>query len=446
MSEAVLAGLHLAPAVAGLVECVLREAEQRARAVYLVGGPVRDLLLGRPLRDVDLIVEGDAGVAEELARAASPPGVQVVSHDRFGTVRLESSEAALDLAGTRRERYARPGALPSVEPGSVDEDLLRRDFTVNAMALPLSRAARRAAGSERSDEPAVLAPDPAREDLQARVLRILHPRSFHDDPTRALRAARLSVRLGFRLSRGSRAALRDALRDGAFGAVSGDRLRREFEKLFDDAALGADPAAALRRLAEWHVLGALEPGLSFPGPAAAPVRRLGRAIAAPPWARRGSGRVRSWAVGLALWLAEVEAPLRRRALRRLSVRGEVADRVGAFPQERDRRLRALARSRGRGAADALLGGLDDEEVLALWCCAPPTGRQRIVRWAAEDRDRRIPVSGRDLLAEGLSGPAVGAGLARIRAAWLDGAVRSREEALALARELGGTARRRAKRR
>ena len=222
MSEGPLAALRLSPGVAALVEAVLREAERRDLAVYLVGGPVRDLLLGQALRDVDLIVDSASCSAEDLARAAAPVGAEVVSHDRFGTVRLQDASAALDLAGTRSEHYARPGALPSVAPGSVEQDLRRRDFTVNAMALPLSREARRSLRPERREkEPALLAPEGARGDLQARVLRILHPRSFHDDPTRALRAARLAARLGFRLSRGSRSALRSALRDGVFGAVSG---------------------------------------------------------------------------------------------------------------------------------------------------------------------------------------------------------------------------------
>ena len=431
-----LAALQLTPAVAVLMEAVLREAERRDLAVYLVGGPVRDLLLRQPLRDVDLIVEGDA---EALARAAAPAGAAVVSHDRFGTVRLQSADAALDLAGARRERNPRPGALPIVEPGTVEEDLRRRDFTVNAMALPLTRAAARGAGAQGSAGASpLLEPEGARADLEARVLRIFHAHSFHDDPTRALRAARLAARLGFRLSRGSRSALRDALRDGAFGAVSGERLRREIEKLFADATLRLDPSAALRLLAEWHVLGALEPGLTLERAAAGPLRRLGRAIATPPWPA-GSLKLRPWATGLAVWLAELDATLRRRTLRRLAVRGEAAERIEGFPRRRDRWLRAIERSRGRGAVDALLGAIDEESLLALWCYAPPAGRRRIARWALEDRPRRLPLSGSDLTALGLAGPAVGSALARLRAAFLDGAVRDREAALALARELAARA-------
>ena len=203
--------------VAALVGAVLAVADSRGLAVYAVGGPVRDLLLGLRLRDVDLLVEGEG--ATELAQLAAPADARLTRHDRFGTVLLQLGSAAVDLASTRRETYAHPGALPRVEPGSLEEDLMRRDFTVNALALPLSKSAREKCGR-------IIDPNDGLDDLNRRRLRVLHPRSFHDDPTRVLRAARLAPRLGLSLTRGSRAVLRDALRDGAFGRVSGDRRRR----------------------------------------------------------------------------------------------------------------------------------------------------------------------------------------------------------------------------
>jgi tRNA nucleotidyltransferase (CCA-adding enzyme) len=433
--EAVRRGV--APATAALLDAVVAEAERADVALHLVGGPVRDLLLGRPLRDVDLIVEPQAERAigaAELARAVR--GARALAHDRFGTVRLSTAEAAIDLATVRSETYAKPGALPSVAPGTLELDLLRRDFTVNALALPLTAAARRGRAP-------IVDPGTGREDLAAGVLRIFHPRSFHDDPTRALRAARLAARLSFRLARGARSALRDAIADGAFAAVSGDRLRREIERLFEDGRLGLDPAAALRLLDDWHVLRAVEPGLALPAAALAPLRRFGRALAEPSFPGL---RFRPWAVGLALWLADLDATSRRRAIRRLSVRGELAARIAEFPKRRDRTLRALARARGRGAADALLAPLDDETLVALAQSAAPALRRRIQRWLAEDRGRRPPVNGADLVAAGLTGPAVGAALARIRLAWLDGALRTREEALALAREVGERSARRPRQR
>jgi len=419
----------LPEACAPLVERVLAVAERHAAAVYLVGGPVRDFLLGRPVVDVDLVVEGMA--AADLAKEAAPAGTRVVAHGRFGTVRLQDPEerggGSVDLAGVRRETYAHPGALPSVEPAGLDEDLRRRDFTVNALAVPLSPAARRS-------RPAVIDPAEGLADLEARVLRVLHPRSFHDDPTRALRGARLAARLDFHLSRGTRGALRDALRDGAFGRVSGERLRRELEKLFDEARAGVDPVRALANLAHWHVLGALEPGLELPRAARAPLRRLGRAVARPWWTYQ---RLEPWAVGLALWLAPVSPGLRARSLRRLSVRGERARRIAGFPRQRDLLLRRLAEARGRGAVDRVLGGCDEETLLALAVAAAAPIRRKVVRWAAEDRGRRAPVTGDDLVDLGLAGPEVGRALDRVRGAWLDGAVRTREEALALAREIAG---------
>ena len=410
-----------------LVEEILRVAGRRNVSVYLVGGPVRDLLLEREIRDVDLLVVPRADVtAETIVREAAPKDARVVTHERFSTVKLESGDAALDIATARRESYARPGALPRVEAGSLEDDLRRRDFTVNALALPL-------VGGELDKGRAVVV-DLATglADLADKQLRVLHDRSFHDDPTRALRAARLAPRLGFALARGTRGRLRDALRDGAFGGVSGDRLRRELERVFTDARLGLNPADALRRLDDWHVLAALEPGLGFPRGAVAPLRRLGRFVDEPAW--RGP-RLRPWIAGMCVWLAEAPAPLRRRTVRRFGVRGDASDRIVGFAKARDAWLRSLAKARGRGPVDAALAGIDEEQLVALCVSAPPAIRRRVERWAAEDRSRRAPVGGGDLEEIGLSGPALGRALGRIRAAYLDGGLANREEALALAREL-----------
>jgi tRNA nucleotidyltransferase (CCA-adding enzyme) len=412
-------------ACADLLRRAVAAANEHGIAVYLVGGPVRDWLLERSLRDVDLIVEPGAIDTEALARAAAPPEARIVAHDRFGTVTLSDGKGVIDLATSRRESYEHPGALPRVEPAPIGEDLGRRDFSVNALALPLSRVAR-------SRHAGIVDPTGGLEDLDRRTLRVLHDRTFHDDPTRAFRADRLAPRLSFSVSRSSRSALRGALRDGAFGRVSGERLRRELTKLFDDASVGLDPARALRLLSDWHVLAVLEPGLSYDKEVVAPLRRVGRAVATPPWR---AGRWRPWATGLAVWLAPLSPQLRRRTLRRFAVRGGLAERITAMPSVRDRALRALARARGRGAIDAALRELPEEELHALHAWAEPALRRRIARYAAEDRYQRLPINGSDLAALGLSGPALGRGLERVRVAFLDGAVHTRDEALALAAEI-----------
>jgi tRNA nucleotidyltransferase/poly(A) polymerase len=267
---------------------------------------------------------------------------------------------------------------------------------------------------------------------------VLHRRSFHDDPTRALRAARLGPRLGFSLAPRTRTALRAALREGCFGPVSGDRLRRELERGFEDASRGLDPARALRALDDWHVLAALEPGLTLPPEALLPLRRLGRVIAEPPWK---SGGWRPWTTGFGVWLGPFPSALRRRALRRFAVRGDAAKSVADLSRVAERAARALLRARGRGAIDAALGSLSEEELFGVYVTSDSARRRRVVRYATEDRHRKLPVTGDDLVAGGLAGPVVGRALERIRIAWLDGAVKSREEALTLAHEVARRSRR-----
>jgi tRNA nucleotidyltransferase (CCA-adding enzyme) len=407
------------PGLRGLVERLAAAGERLELGLHLVGGPVRDLLLGRPLLDVDLLVEGSrAEAALVLARAAVQGEERIVAHARFGTLSVHAPAGVVDLARARAETYAADGALPTVRAGTLEEDLRRRDFSVNALALPLNAVAR-------AGRPALVDVVGGRRDLAARSLRILHPRSFHDDPTRAFRAARFAARLGFRLEPGSRAALAAACRAGSFDGVSGERLRAELARGFADAQ--ADPGEALARLAAWGVLRALAPGLGVPR---APLRWLGLLLAAPPPGLAPDPLL----AGLMCWLAPAQAPLRRRVLARFAISGRPAERVLGFPALARRLGRALAKPATRGADDARLRALAAEELLALAAAAPAAARRRILRHANEDRGVLLPVDGADLVALGLAGPAVGRALAELRRAVLDGAVADREQALAFVQD------------
>ncbi len=189
MSRDVISQLEqrLSPESLALIQKAGALAAERRLGIYLVGGVVRDILLGRANSDLDLVVEGDAiKLAESLAGEL---GGRLVVHRRFGTAKIRTRNLTIDLAMARAETYARPGALPTVRPGSIQDDLARRDFTVNAMALRLDP------GSFGK----LVDPFDGRKDLENKLIRILHDRSFIDDATRMLRAVRYEQRFGFRL-------------------------------------------------------------------------------------------------------------------------------------------------------------------------------------------------------------------------------------------------------
>lgn len=229
----------------GAVE--LLQLSERRGEVALVGGAVRDLLLERTPRELDVVVAQDArGFAAELAARL---GGDVSENERFATALVRWPGGRIDVAMRRAESYPAPGALPQVRPGSLEEDLQRRDFTVNAIALALAGAARgelRAAGE-------------ALADLDARLLRVLHERSFIDDPTRLLRLARYGARLGFTAEPVTAELARGALAGGALASVSGARAGAELRL----ALAERDAPGALEAMDELGVLGALHPRLAF---------------------------------------------------------------------------------------------------------------------------------------------------------------------------------------
>ena len=211
----------------------------RGEGVYLVGGAVRDLLLGRESFDVDLAVEGEA---IDFARGL---GGEVTAHGRFGTAVVRFPDGRqLDVVTCRRETYAAPAALPDVEAGTIDDDLARRDFTVNAMAASLG-----------SDFGRLVDPHGGRADLENETIRVLHDQSFVDDPTRIFRAVRYESRLGFRMDEETARLAREGV--AGIRLLSGARMREEVVALLSED----EAEQSLDRLAELAVAPRLEPGL-----------------------------------------------------------------------------------------------------------------------------------------------------------------------------------------
>jgi tRNA nucleotidyltransferase (CCA-adding enzyme) len=219
----------------------------KGQSLYLVGGAVRDLFLGRSNLDLDLVVEGDApSLARQIARQK---GMKVVTHPHFGTATISIDNASFDIVTARSESYFRPGALPAVKPGTIRDDLYRRDFTINAMAAHLH--------PERFGE--LVDPYDGKGDLDRGLIRVLHGDSFRDDPTRIWRAIRYEQRLGFRLEPETESLLRRDL--AVMDAVSGDRLRHELERILKED----EPEKAVNRAYDLGVLQRLTSSLQGNG-------------------------------------------------------------------------------------------------------------------------------------------------------------------------------------
>jgi tRNA nucleotidyltransferase (CCA-adding enzyme) len=368
--------------------------------VHLVGGAVRDLLLLEHPRELDVLVEGEI---EPLLRAL---GGEAVTHDRFGTASVSLEDARIDVARARRESYPHPGGLPVVEPASVAEDLLRRDFTVNAIAVRIDEG--------RAGE--VHAAPGALEDLAAGRLRVLHDASFIDDPTRLLRLARYEARLRFVVEDHTAALAREAIAARAFDTVSNARIGAELRLgLAEDSALGA-----LQRMDELGILLGL--GLHTP----LPEKLAAGALALLPDDGRPGELLMALLCEDPAILDTFEFPA--------GERDRIVSSARAAPQIGD----VLASDTRASLLHGALAGKTPEAIAIAAAQGPPGAAETARLWFDTVRHVRLSITGDDLLAAGVpSGPELGRRLAVALARRLDGELEPGPRAeLAAAMEAG----------
>jgi tRNA nucleotidyltransferase (CCA-adding enzyme) len=401
-------------------------AAEMGHTIYFVGGIVRDLLLGQPLTDVDLVVEGDA---IELGRAlAKEYGGEIHTHSRFGTVKWRlpgdlwpedqrpDLPPHIDLVTARTEFYEHPTALPMVEQSSIKQDLHRRDFTINTLAIRLD--------PQRWGE--LLDFYGGRADLEQGVVRVLHSLSFVDDPTRILRAARFEARLGFHLDPRSEALIADAL--PLLHRVTGERIRHELDLIFDEAK----PEAVLDRLQDLGALTEIAPGLE-----------------SDPWLHEHFARARQTEV-LTLWDMDDAAGRRtlywllllyrlppgeiEHVIARLRLPGHLKEPLRALPRLDEVRERLATATRPSEVVD-LLDPLDDELLALAWLLADDAEvRARLTRYAETWQHVHPTLTGEDLKRMGYQpGPIYRKILHALRVARLNGEVSTREQEEALVR-------------
>jgi tRNA nucleotidyltransferase (CCA-adding enzyme) len=383
--------------------------------VYLVGGTVRDILLGEPSFDVDIAVEGDAiALAQALADAL---GGRLRAHEKFGTAVVVYGDGdRVDVVTARTEFYDAPAALPSVDHASIREDLFRRDFTINAMAVSLKG----------DDYGRLVDPFSGRADLEEKRIRVLHNLSFIDDPTRIFRAIRYENRYGFRMDEHTLGLARGCIEMGLVGDLSSARLRDELVALLEEGEV----EHSILRLAELGADRAIHPHLAADEEAVTLLARL-RALA-----QQYEVEVPAWRLGLIAlarklppdevygWLQRLK--MRRRDTEQIAAAVTVGPRIVERLRDQDVQPAEIAALADRYAPDAPLFAL------ALADLEPLHAYFRGLR------DVRLEVSGTDLADLGLAeSPRVGEILAELRRRKLNGELDGRESELEAARELIG---------
>ncbi|NMB17747.1 MAG: CCA tRNA nucleotidyltransferase [Firmicutes bacterium] len=398
----------------------LREAGQlaarRGQYCYIVGGLVRDLLLGWENTDIDLVVSG-GGItfAEEIA---AHWGGRVVVFGDFDTAKvLLPNGWSIDVAGSRKEYYPRPGALPRVSAADLWEDLWRRDFTINALALSL--------GPE--DLGKVVDPFDGLGDLRRGLIRVLHDQSFHDDPTRLYRAVRFGVRYGFQLEERTRDLMALAVEQGLVRRLSSQRLGAEIRKILAEK----QALSMIQMLMEFGLLGAIH-----------------RALAEIDWALL-------W--GIAPALRALDLPCHGFAYlagilfhQSLDPAMEAAERLALSGAERRKLRNLLANWRFAlwclhwpqvrpSTIHDVLSTLPEEGLALLWAhSGAPSIKERLIAYHHRLSKVELLIGGNDLTALGYHpGPSFGKVLRRVLQAKLDGEVATWEDELSLADRLMG---------
>ena len=410
----------------GDVQALLRTVSRTAAAsgfnVFLVGGVVRDLLLGFPNLDLDLVVEGEGiEFARMLARELKG---RVRSHRKFGTaVVILPTGRRMDVATARREFYEYPAALPTVEMSSIRQDLYRRDFTINAMAIALS--------GEGFGE--VLDYFGGVRDLERRHIRILHNLSFVEDPTRIFRAVRFEERYGFRMERQTEILARRAVEMEIVGRLTNARVRDEMIDIFCEPSLL--PFHAVERLQDLGALHILHPALIVTDVMRGRFRQLDPHIKGA-WALVGPD-VKSWLPSMAALLGDLPSHEVENWCNQMRFKRED---TGTIMQCHDL-VPAIIDSLGSGESLPsrvvdLLDPLNKEALAYLYALGGLEIKAMVENYMMRWKNITIDIGGEDLAAMGLRpSPAYGEILHQVRADLIDGKIKDRAEELELAAEM-----------
>ncbi len=389
-----------------------KEAEKRRLSAYVVGGIVRDILLKKEILDLDIVVEGDAiHLARILAKKWNK---KLTVYKKFGTASLQiSDELCVDLATARREHYSRSGALPTVQPGNLSEDLARRDFTINAMAIVINSNC----FGQLIDIYGGL------KDLSDKKVRILHAQSFIDDPTRILRAVRFEQRLRFQTERQTLLCMKQALKKNILKNIKPSRYLAELKKILSETG----PVRCLKRLYDLGGLGFIDPKLTVD------IRSLSRIYQNIQKGKRISSFEQNnyWLIYFMALMAKSSDGVVDRVLKKFPfTKGEhTSIRQGRDVADIKKKLSSKALLRSE--VYRILHSLNPETILYTRASTiQKTICRRIDRFLSEDTYVQLRINGEDLKRMGIaSGRRMGKILEDILYLKIDGRVQTKKEEL-----------------
>ncbi len=388
-----------------LLSDIAAQAAAMDMPCYIVGGFVRDLLFGKPVNDLDVIVEGNAiKLGEALVKKY---GGKLTSHHKFHTAiwHLPSSftrsvhPSSLDLITARIETYQHPGALPTIQPSTIDDDLRRRDFTINAMAVRLD-------GDHFGE---LLDPLNGQADLEKGIVRVLHPRSFIDDPTRIFRAIRYETRYSFNLEPSTLNLINQESLT-VISRLSGERIRHELDLIFGEE----NSFQMIQRAGSLGVFEKIRPDLPMFDPAYSDFLDM------DPILDISASRI---AMGYMLWLMDLMEAEIMSIAERLNFTSDLTYSVWAVSQLK-KSLPFLVDSK----PSVWTYALEKLPELSIYVVYLVSRENALLDYLSIWRHVKPHTTGNDLKARGLpSGPRFGEVLSQLRAAWLDGEVKNAEE-------------------
>lgn len=385
---------------------------KRGERLFVAGGMVRDLLIGTQSKDIDLVVEGDShALANEIARLYH---AKITLHQRFQTAKLSVNGFTVDIVAARKETYEHPGALPKITAGTMEDDLKRRDFSINAMAISIS-------GDTYGH---LVDPLGGFADLKEGIIRILYPESFTDDGTRIFRAIRYEQRFGFDIEPETLTLLKEGKKH--IPALSADRLRYEFECIFNEQA----PEKALCRASQLSVLKAVSEKLIFD-------------ITSAGWFRtaRENSSFESPlpTLYLALWMGGMSDSDAQQLATRLNLPADSRKTVDDISKLKKQLINLGLPGLMPADICRILDSITPAAIEAVTIISPDRlVKERLRIYLASLRHIRPILGGDELIELGYSpGPGIGKALQKIKDARLNGVISTRKQEIEMAKNLLG---------